>query len=106
MGFFNGLSRPGIHRGVEEFRDTPGALLLDVRTPEEFRAGRIPGSRNLPLQELERAPAVIGSGSVPLYLYCRSGNRSAAAARILRRMGYRNVTDLGGISGWQGELET
>ena len=102
---FNLFRRPDINRGVEEFRNIPGALLLDVRTPEEFREGRIPGSRNLPLQELDRAPSVIEHENVPLYLYCRSGNRSATAARILRSMGYTNVKDLGGINAYRGEWE-
>ena len=100
---FNLFRRPDINRGVEEFRNIPGALLLDVRTPEEFREGHIPGSRNLPLQNLEEA--AIETETVPVFLYCRSGNRSATAARILRSMGYRNVTDLGGISAWRGDLE-
>ena len=102
---FKLFRRPDINRGVEEFRSIPGALLLDVRTPEEFREGHIPGSRNLPLQDLEEAPAVIESEAVPVFLYCRSGNRSATAARILRSMGYRNVTDLGGINAWRGDVE-
>ena len=102
---FNLFRRPDINRGVEEFRNIPGALLLDVRTPEEFREGRIPGSRNLPLQELDRAPSVIEHENVPLYLYCRSGNRSARAAAILRGMGYTNVKDLGGINAYRGEWE-
>ena len=105
MGFFQFLKRPDINRGVEEFRATPGALLLDVRTPEEFREGRIPGSRNLPLQELERAPEVIEHEDVPVFLYCRSGNRSATAERILRGMGYAAVIDLGGILSYRGERE-
>lgn len=105
MKIFESVNRLEIHQGLQEFHTVPEALLLDVRTPEEFRAGHIPGSRNLPLQELETAPSVIEHENVPLYLYCRSGNRSAQAAAILRSMGYTNVKDLGGILAYRGEWE-
>ena len=101
----NAFSRSEIHQGLEEYRATPGALLLDVRTAEEFRAGRIPGNRNLPLQILDHGPLLIGHEQVPLYLYCHSGARSAQAAAILRSMGYANITDLGGILAYRGERE-
>ena len=47
MGFLDFLKRPGIDQGVEEYQTVPGAVLLDVRTREEYREGRIPGSENL-----------------------------------------------------------
>ena len=53
MGFFDFLKLPDIQQGVREYGETPGAVLLDVRTAEEYREGHIPGSRNLPLDELE-----------------------------------------------------
>ena len=56
---FGSFNRPDIHQGLQEFRTTLGALLLDVRTPEEFREGRIPGSRNLPLQNLDKSHTII-----------------------------------------------
>lgn len=54
MGFLDFLKRPGIDQGVEEYQTVPGAVLLDVRTREEYREGRIPGSKNVPLQEIEQ----------------------------------------------------
>ena len=77
MRLFGSFNRPDIHQGLQEFRTTLGALLLDVRTPEEFREGRIPGSRNLPLQNLDKSHTIIENEHVPVYLYCHSGARSA-----------------------------
>ena len=52
MGFFGFLQRPDLGQGLERFAATPNALLLDVRTQEEYADGHIPESRNLPLQTL------------------------------------------------------
>ena len=76
-----------------------GAFLLDVREREEYRAGRAPGSRNLPLGEL---PALLGN--VPadrtVVTVCRSGARSARAAALLARSGYDVVNLAGGMHAW------
>ena len=53
MGLFDGWKMPDIGQGVEEFRATPGAVLLDVRSRQEFQEGHIPGSQNIPLSSLE-----------------------------------------------------
>jgi phage shock protein E len=81
------------------------AILLDVRTPEEHREASIPGNRLLPLQELSlRRRELPGDLNTPLILYCRSGARSAQAAELLIRFGYRRVYNLGGILSWPYEL--
>ena len=46
---------PDINRGIADCRNTEGAVLLDVRTPQEYREGHIPGSINIPLQQLDKA---------------------------------------------------
>ncbi|MBR5226069.1 MAG: rhodanese-like domain-containing protein [Clostridia bacterium] len=105
MGFFEFLMGPNINRGLEEYDETPDALLLDVRTEEEYRQGHIPGSRNVPLQDLERIFEVADNMGTPLYLYCRSGARSSRAAAQLLDMGYTKVRNLGGISAYRGKVE-
>ena len=75
--------------------------LLDVRTPEEYRDGHLPGAKNLPLDRLDTIAEPSGS---PLFVYCRSGARSAQAKARLARAGY-SVTDLGGLLGYRGPLE-
>ena len=53
MGIFDFLKQPDINKGVMEYRNTNSAVLLDVRTPQEYREGHIPGSENVPLQQLD-----------------------------------------------------
>jgi len=81
------------HRQVER-----GALLLDVRTPEEFAQGHLPGARNVPVQVLESRLAEVGDAASPVVVYCRSGARSARAKSILVRHGFVDVSDLGAMS--------
>ena len=78
-----------------------GIILVDVRTPEEFRDGHIPGAILLPVDEIStNAETVIPDKEATYFIYCRSGNRSAAAADQLVEMDYENVYDLGGINNW------
>lgn len=77
-----------------------GALLLDVRTPEEFASGHIPSAVNIPVQELERRIGELKAKDRPIVLYCRSGNRSNRAAGVLKSAGYAAVHDLGAMSRW------
>lgn len=79
-------------------------LLVDVRTPQEFTSGHLLGAVNIPLSEFQddlqmwipRLPR-----DVPIILQCRSGSRSAQAARILLNAGFANVLNLdGGITDW------
>jgi len=75
-----------------------GALLLDVRTPGEFADGHVQGALNVPVQVLESRIAELDPAR-PVVVYCRSGNRSATAARMLRDRGF-TVTDVGAMSDW------
>ena len=74
-----------------------GAQLIDVRTAEEFAAGHIQDAVLLPLQDIEAGTLPNISKEQALYVYCRSGNRSAEAVAILQQSGYTNVIDLGGM---------
>jgi phage shock protein E len=74
-----------------------GAVVIDVRTPAEFRAGSYPEALNVPLGELERRLDELPSKETPLVLYCRSGNRSGKAKTMLERQGYMHVTNGGGL---------
>lgn len=75
-------------------------FLLDVRTPQEFREGHIPGAVNIELDGLANRLAEIPRDE-PVVVYCRSGRRSQMAAQILAQAGFTNITDLGGIVAWQ-----
>ena len=93
-----------INDGISAFRKNGNAVLLDVRREEEFSAGYIAGAINVPLQEIEDVEEVVFGKNTLIYVYCRSGVRSAQAVKALRYMGYTNVIDLGGILDYYGEI--
>lgn len=105
MGIFDFFKRVDINTGVQEFQQTKDAVLLDVRTSGEYREGHIPGSKNLDVSRIRNAGSVIRDKHTPLFVYCYSGSRSAQATSVLKAMGYTNVNNIGGISGWRGKIE-
>ena len=105
MGFFDFLKGPDINQGVKEYSTTDGAVLLDVRTPDEYRQGHIPGSKNVPLQSISKVAGMIDNKSTHIFVHCLSGARSRQAAAILKQMGYTNVKNIGGISAYAGKVE-
>ena len=105
MGFFDFLKQPDVNRGVKEFQRISGAVLLDVRTPAEYRSGHIPGSKNVSLQTIDRIGSVAENKDTALYVYCQSGARSRQAAGMLKQMGYTNVNNIGGIAAYAGKVE-
>ncbi len=82
-------------------------VILDVRTPEEFAAGHIPGAINV-------ANETIGRTEIPelpqkdqkILVYCRSGHRSRLASGKLAALGYTNLLEFGGINTWTGPVVT
>ena len=105
MSFFDLFKQPDVNQGVKEFKRTSGAVLLDVRTPEEYRSGHIPGSKNIPLQTIDRVDSVAENKDTALYVYCQSGARSRQASGMLKQMGYTNVNNIGGIAAYAGKVE-
>lgn len=77
-----------------------GALLLDVRTPDEFRGGHLDGALNVPVQELGGRVSELGDPGRPVVVYCQAGGRASMAEQLLRRAGFQEVFNLGGISAW------
>lgn len=95
-----------INAGLEKLRAQENALLVDVRNDFEFNQGHIPGSLNLALSRiLKEAEEVLPDKDVPIYVYCQTGARSARAGKLLELLGYGDVTDLGGITDYQGQRE-
>ncbi len=82
-------------------------VLLDVRTKEEFAGGHIKNAVNIPNETIS-ASAIpeLPNKEQKIYVYCRSGNRSKQAAEKLADLGYTNVTEIGGIIDWSGEIVT
>lgn len=104
MGIFDIFARKDINAGVENFKKTKNAVLLDVRTRDEYQNGHIEGSKNLPLDEIDKVGSIVLDKQTPLYVHCLSGGRSARAAAYLRGIGYVNVHDIGGIGSYSGKI--
>jgi rhodanese-related sulfurtransferase len=79
---------------------TTGAVVIDVREPEEYVAGHVPGARLMPLGRLAQHLAEVPAGQ-RVYVICASGNRSLVAANLLARAGVDAVSVAGGTGGWQ-----
>lgn len=85
------------HAAVKE-----GALLVDVRSAEEFAGGHLPGAINIPHGEIVAGmQALAVDKAAPVVLYCRSGNRSGMAETSLAEAGYGNLMNAGGYSSLQ-----
>ena len=81
-----------------------GAKVVDVRTPDEFAYGHVPGALNIPFDEIGKRTAEIGPTSTPVVLYCRSGHRSGIAVETLSKAGYAKLYDLQSVTTWPGPL--
>lgn len=72
-------------------------IWIDVRTPEEFKAGHLQGAINIPVDKIAQEIAKVSKNkNEPIHVYCRSGRRSEAALHILQDMGYSKVKNQGG----------
>lgn len=86
---------------IKEYKRNTNAVLLDVRSRQEYRSGRIPASINVPLDSIGQFNE---SKERELYVYCRSGARSSKAVQQLNAQGYR-AQNIGGIIDYHGPLE-
>ena len=105
MGIFDFFKQPDINQGLQEYKNAAGAVLLDVWTTQEYRDGHIPGSQNVPLQQLDNVEELAENKEAALYVYCLSGMRSRQAVSLLQAMGYTNVHNIGGIAAYHGKVE-
>ena len=91
-----------INAYISEYKETPCAMLIDVREPKEYNVGHIPGARNIPLSQID---IVSLEKKSPIFVYCLRGARSRKAVRILKNNGYRNAVSIGGIAKYKGPIE-
>ena len=91
---------------ITQMAEEDNFILLDVRTPEEFADGHIPGAINIPNESIgENDITELPDKEQRIYVYCRSGNRSKQASAKLVNLGYTNVVEIGGIIDYHGEIE-
>lgn len=90
----------------EIFKQDGTYMIVDVRRPDEFETGHIPGAINIPNEEIGTEQiSELPDKNQTIYIYCRSGNRSKAASEKLVAQGYKNIIEFGGIIDWTGEIE-
>ena len=87
---------------AQQIVDDGNAVILDVRTPEEFAAGHLPGAININVESSDFATKVAGlDESTETLVYCRTGNRSGVATDTMADLGFTDMSDLqGGIEAW------
>ncbi len=111
MGLFSDLKKKiaainagsDINEEVIKLRQIEGAVLLDCRSAPEYERGHIKGSINLPVDNIYKIVNIAPDKATPLFLYCYSGARSESMAADLRKMGYTDVNNIGGIIDWEGK---
>ena len=82
-------------------------VIVDVRRPDEFAKGHIPGAINVPNEDIaDEQPAELPDLDQVLLVHCQTGRRSAAASKKLADIGYTRVLEFGGIMTWKGEVVT
>ena len=84
----------------EDARGRADLHVLDVREPDEWRAGHIAGAQHIPLGELSARIAEVPK-DMPILAVCRHGSRSGSAARGLRQLGYTVENLEGGVTAWK-----
>ena len=91
---------------VKMMRDEKDYIILDVRRPDEYAEGHIPGAINIPNEEIGTAEiSELPRKSQLILVYCRSGRRSKEASEKLAKLGYISVVEFGGIQDYEGEIE-
>ena len=102
----DGYRQISMDEAVKMMRDEKDYIILDVRRPDEYAAGHIPGAINVPNEDIGTAEiAELPDKSQQILVYCRSGRRSKEASEKLVKLGYTNIVEFGGILDWKGEIE-
>ncbi|NBB90975.1 MAG: rhodanese-like domain-containing protein [Spirochaetes bacterium] len=101
------ISRYRVPANLVELVETGGRefIVVDVRTPAEYRSGHIPGAVNIDHRQIGERPPEVDREAL-IVTYCRSGARASRAQATLERMGFENVVNFGGVASWPEELVT
>ena len=105
-GSSNSYRQISMDAAVKMMKDEKNYIILDVRRPDEYAEGHIPGAINVPNEEIGTAEiAELPDKAQLILVYCRSGRRSKEASEKLVKLGYTNIVEFGGILDWKGEIE-
>lgn len=110
MGYYEDLPELDINESLEEIKLVRNAVIVDVRTPEEYREGHVPGAINIEADLCGRknrayVESILTDNTAHIYTYCFSGARSGMAAAFLRQMGYDRAENIGGFGNYEGPVE-
>ena len=101
-----GYRQISMDEAVKMLRDEKDYIILDVRRPDEYVEGHIPGAINVPNEEIGTVEiSELPDKSQLILVYCRSGRRSKEASEKLVKLGYTNIVEFGGIQDYEGEIE-
>ena len=102
----SGYRQISMDEAIKMMKDEKNYIILDVRRPDEYAEGHIPGAINVPNEEIGSADiAELPDKSHLILVYCRSGRRSKEASEKLAGLGYTNIVEFGGILDYKGEIE-
>ena len=92
---------------AEGFKNNPEAIILDVRRPDEFEEGHLPGALNINVMSPDFSIQLDNlDHDKAYYVYCKSGGRSTSACLAMQSMGFTEVYNMvGGIMAWNGDVE-
>ena len=99
---YKSISAQATKERLNENKDT---LLVDVRSRDEYKQGHIPGSKNIPLDQIAQIEKTAKDKDKEIILYCLSGARASSACSALCQMGYTNVSNMGGIRSWPYDIK-
>ena len=102
----SGYRQISMDEAVKMMKDEKNYIILDVRRPDEYADGHIPGAINVPNEEIGTAEITeLPDKSQLILVYCRSGRRSKEASEKLVKLGYTNIVEFGGIQDYEGKIE-
>ena len=102
--FTKGFGSMDMRSAAAELERDRSIVLVDVRTPSEYAEGHIPGSINIPVDKAVEITARVPERDRKIFVYCLSGARSRSACAFFQKLGYNNVTNIGGIGAWTGSV--
>ena len=102
-----GVWHVSAEEAAEQMAEEKDFVIVDVREAAHFEREHIKGALSIPASDIdEERPAALPDLKQPLYLYCTNGICSKIAAERLAEMGYENVSEMGAVGDWKGEMET
>jgi len=102
----NNIKSMTMAQAFQMINNNNNILIIDVRTTNEYNRGHISGSINIPIDDIDTITDIITDRKAKLFIHCASGSRSNRASHKLISMGYVDVTNIGALSDWPGELIT